>query len=101
MNKNQKVQGQVSLMDGAEALPRRSGDLVFHDSWEKRAFAIAVTLCEAGYYNWDDFRDRLITEIGASGESATNPILEQPGYYEHWLASLEQLLEEKVLSVSE
>ena len=45
------VKGEVSLMEGGDALPRKSGDLVFHDLWEKRAFAIALVLYESGYYD--------------------------------------------------
>lgn len=78
----------ISNMEGASALPRRSGEMVFHDAWERRAFALAVALCEQGHYRWDEFRDHLIAEIGAADAAF-------PGYYEHWLASLEKVLIEK------
>ena len=84
-------------MEGGDALPRKSGDLVFHDRWEKRAFAIAVALYENGYYDWEDFRSILISEINSSGETAADPNPERPGYYEHWLSSLEKLLLDKVI----
>lgn len=82
----------VAYMSGEHALPRRSGELVFHDEWERRAFAMAVHLCEQGHYPWETFRDRLIAEIQGSGESADTPDPGAPGYYEHWLASLEKVL---------
>ena len=56
MSSESEVRGEVSLMEGGGALPRKSGDLVFHDNWERRAFAIAIALYEKGYYDWDDFR---------------------------------------------
>ena len=31
---------------GLAALPRKSGELVFRDDWERRAFALAVSLSE-------------------------------------------------------
>lgn len=81
-------------MDGKAALPRRSGELVFHDDWERRAFAMAVALCEQGHYPWDQFREHLIAEIDAANESPEAPDPSAPGYYEHWLASLEKVLAE-------
>ena len=89
---------KISNMEGDTALPRKSGELVFHDAWERRAFALAVALCEQGQYQWDDFRDHLIAEIGAADATrADNPDAPFPGYYEHWLASLEKVLIEKGL----
>ncbi len=89
---------KISNMEGDAALPRQSGELVFHDAWERRAFALAVALCEQGQYQWDDFRDHLIAEIGAADTArADNPDAPFPGYYEHWLASLEKVLIEKGL----
>ena len=89
---------KISNMEGDAALPRKSGELVFHDAWERRAFALAVALCEQGQYQWDDFRDHLIAEIGAADKvHADNPDAPLSGYYEHWLASLEKVLIEKGL----
>jgi len=84
-------------MAGPEALPRRSGELVFHHDWERRAFALAVALCEQGQFAWDEFRAELIGAIAASGETAEAPDPGAPGYYEHWLASLERTLAAKGL----
>ena len=39
------------MMEGRDSLPRKS-DLVFHDEWEKRAFAMAIALYDSGYYQW-------------------------------------------------
>jgi nitrile hydratase accessory protein len=78
----------VADMEGDSALPRRSGELVFHDDWERRAFAMAVALCEQRHYPWESFRKHLIAEINAGATHAPDT----PGYYEHWLASLEKVL---------
>ena len=80
-------------MGGGNSLPRKSGDLVFHDEWE--TLAMAVALHESGCYQWEEFRSILISEINLSGETAANPRPEEPGYYEHWLSSLEKLLQKK------
>ena len=39
-----QVKAEISMMEGEDSLPRKSGDLVFHDQWEKRAFAMAIAL---------------------------------------------------------
>jgi nitrile hydratase accessory protein len=92
MSKQRHVDPAIAEMAGLSALPRKSGELVFHHDWERRAFALAVALCEQGHFAWDDFRKHLIGSIAASGESADHPDPEAPGYYEHWLAALERTL---------
>ena len=86
---------RIANMSGIEALPRKNGDLVFHNEWERRVFAMAVALCERGHYDWDEFREHLMAAIAATGETAENPNPDAPGYYEHWLASFEKILEDK------
>ena len=94
---------RIAEMSGATSLPRKSGELVFHDLWERQVFALAVALCEQGVYQWDDFRDRLIAEIAAAegGEGTADVRSPQPGYYEYWLAAFEKLLIEKGICTSE
>jgi nitrile hydratase accessory protein len=80
----------VAVMPGSAALPRKSGELVFHDDWERRAFAIAVSLSEQGYYEWSEFQQQLIRSVGEAEKD--NPLEPSRGYYESWLVSLERLL---------
>lgn len=92
-----ETQPEIAEMAGPSALPRKNGELVFHSDWERRAFAMAVALCEQGRFEWDEFREELIAAIAASGETAEAPNPAAPGYYEHWLASLERTLARKGL----
>jgi nitrile hydratase accessory protein len=85
----------VADMQGGHALPRRSGEVVFHSEWERRAFAMAVALHERGHFDWDEFRDHLVAEIAAVGETPESPDPQAPGYFEHWLASLEKVMADK------
>jgi nitrile hydratase subunit alpha len=85
---------RVADMDGATALPRTSGELVFHAPWEGEAFAMAVALCERGLYPWSDFQGHLIAAI-ATANSKQLPPETQPTYYEQWLTALEALLIDK------
>ena len=69
--------------------------MVFHDEWERRAFAIAVSLAEQGQFEWREFQQELIETISkAARDEPHNP---SRTYYESWLASLEALLRQKRL----
>ncbi len=85
----------IADMADSGALPRRNGEILFHDEWERRVFAMAVALCEQGLYGWDEFREHLIAAIAAGGETPEHPDPEAPGYFEHWLASFENVLAAK------
>lgn len=78
------------------SLPRSNGELVFDAPWQSRAFSVAVTLADSGLCAWEDFRARLIEEIGA-WERDHGPEAEGWDYYACWLAALERLLTERGL----
>lgn len=84
---------------GPAAPPRINGELVFEAPWEARAFGIAVSLHEQGLFAWDEFRERLIEEIGRWERAHPDVRTAEAGYryYERWLAALECLLSEKGL----
>ena len=75
---------------------RLDPDHVFSAPWEARAFAIALQLCESGHFTWDEFRDHLIAEVSASDRiRARDGTSDHGEYYDHFLRTLEKLLEEK------
>ena len=76
-------------MEGATALPRKNGELVFEQPWHGRAFGMAVALHGQGLFEWEDFRKRLIAEI-AEAEQSDAPF----EYYRYWLSALERILTE-------
>lgn len=71
-------------------MPRLNGELVFQAPWEGRAFGLAVSLYDAGRYEWPEFAERLSAEIAAEGEAGGPET-----YYERWIAALERLATEK------
>ncbi|MET9038254.1 nitrile hydratase accessory protein [Streptomyces mirabilis] len=80
-------------IDGTAAPPRANGELVFSEPWESRAFGMAVTLYEAGAFTWPQFQSALIARI-AAWENALDQ--DRPwSYYHHWLAALEDVLDER------
>ena len=78
---------EISSMEGAEALPRLNGELVFEEPWEGRAFGIAVALNNQRVYPWRDFREHLVTEISSDEGQGI-----QGRYYDQWLRAMESLL---------
>jgi nitrile hydratase accessory protein len=74
---------------------------VFSAPWEARAFAIALKLSESGLFTWDEFRDHLIAEVGASDRiRARDGTSDHGKYYEHFLRALEHLLAEKGIATT-
>ena len=69
-------------LDGPAAPPRRNGEPVFEAPWESRAFGMAVALNQRGAYAWDDFRERLVEQVGSEARP----------YYESWLSAFEALV---------
>lgn len=80
-------------VDGVAAPPRANGELLFAEPWQSRAFGMAVTLYEAGAFTWPRFQAALIARIGAWENAAD----QHPpwSYYDHWLAALEDVLDEQ------
>ena len=74
-------------VEGPAAPPRSNGELVFAEPWESRAFAMAVTLCEAGVFTWREFQGALIARIDRQNDTSTDWC-----YYEYWLGALEDVL---------
>lgn len=88
----------IADMTGPGALPRRSGEMVFHDDWERRAFALAVALHERGLFPWKDFQQALIASIREAESERPSADPGAPGYYELWLRSLERVLADRGLT---
>jgi nitrile hydratase accessory protein len=95
MTAERAARPDIAEMGGTSALPRKSGELVFHDEWERRAFAIAVSLAEQGEYDWSAFQQQLIDAVAVAERD--DPLRPSRGYYESWLAALERLLADKRL----
>jgi nitrile hydratase accessory protein len=94
----QRIAAEVS---GPSAIPRRNGEPLFEQPWESRIFGAAVVLCEQGLFEWDEFRERLIAEIGAAEAETAGSAHPPAAYYEHFLASLERVLVDKGICASE
>jgi nitrile hydratase accessory protein len=79
------------------APPMANGEVVFEAPWQGRAFGMARALAESGACSWDEFRAQLIRAIGEWDRSAAAAAGAEYEYWDHFLAALEALLEEKGL----
>jgi nitrile hydratase accessory protein len=75
-------------VDGPAAPPRQNGELVFAEPWEGRAFGLAMTLHATGAFEWETFRQELISAIAAAERRGPD---EPWSYYGCWLAALERV----------
>jgi nitrile hydratase accessory protein len=91
----------TSMMGCKDAPPRTNGELFVEDSWESRAFGIAIALAKKGCYEWEAFRQQLIASI-AEWESEHDLADPSWNYYQRWLLALERLaLESNVITPDE
>ena len=82
------------LLDAGLEPPMVNGEIAFEAPWQGRVFGMARVLQEQGYYTWDEFRAHLIAKIGDWDRSAGADEADY-FYYDHFLAALQALLEEK------
>lgn len=78
------------LLEGDAAPPMANGEVVFEAPWQSRVFGLARSLCELGYYSWDEFREQLIQAVGEADEQAFE-------YFDCFLQALTRLLRDKEL----
>ncbi|XOV90237.1 MAG: nitrile hydratase accessory protein [Pseudomonadota bacterium] len=80
-------------LEGQLAPPMVNGELTFDAPWEGRVFGMARALCEAGLFEWDEFRESLIDEIGNWEQAHQGH--EAYDYYERFSCALTNLLAQK------
>jgi nitrile hydratase accessory protein len=81
-----------------EQLPegfRQDNEAVFAEPWQAQAFALAVSLIEAGKIQWNEWAETLGDEIAHAAEHGIAG--DGSGYYELWLRALERLVTNKGL----
>lgn len=71
-------------------MPSDAEGPVFREPWEATAFAIAVSLSEAGLFEWREWVDTLAAEIKHAESEPDHD--NGSRYYEHWFSALEKIL---------
>lgn len=90
----------TSMLGAIDSPPRRNGSLHFDRDWEGRAFGLALALSKEGHYEWEAFRQELISAI-AKWERAHSCDDPSWDYYQQWLSAFERLLLECDLVTAE
>jgi nitrile hydratase accessory protein len=80
-------------------VPRDEDGPVFREPWEARAFAMALSLHEAGVFTWAEWAETLGAEIKRA-QAAGDPDTGET-YYSHWLATLERLVAAKNVATAD
>ena len=80
-------------MDGFGPVEREADEPIFHDEWERRAFALTVAMGFYGRWNIDASRH--------ARENREPLGYLRDSYYERWLYGLETLLEQNGLVTRE
>jgi nitrile hydratase accessory protein len=80
-------------------VPRDEDGPVFREPWEARAFAMALSLHEAGIFTWSEWVEALGAEIKRA-QAAGDPDTGET-YYQHWLATLERLVAAKGVATAD
>jgi nitrile hydratase subunit beta len=74
-------------MHGIGPVVAEANEPPFHHEWERRVFALFVSVFGGGHYNVDEFR-HAIEQMDPAHYLGSS-------YYEHWLHAIETLLIEK------
>ncbi len=70
-------------------VPGLEDEPVFEEPWQAQAFAMVVALHQNGAFTWDEWAATLSAEIHGPTKRP---------YYDHWLAALEKIVEQKRLT---
>ncbi len=80
-------------MHGFGPVQKEEEERVFHAPWERRVFGLSFSVLSQGLANLDEFRHAI---------ERMDPVhYLSSSYYEHWLAALETLLQEKGILTAE
>lgn len=85
------------VLAGAAAPPSANGELTFEAPWQARLFGMAVSLSNAGLFDWDEFRARLIKAVGEW--DAATPAGNTYDYYAQFEIALLAVLKDKGLDL--
>lgn len=84
-------------LDEIANLPREGDEPVFCAPWAARAFAMTVSLSQAGYLTWVEWAAVFSAELQQSEHATPAKAAATHYYYECWVTALEKLLTRKGL----
>ena len=84
-------------LDEIPNLPREGDEAVFCAPWAARAFAMTVSLSQAGHLTWAEWAAAFSAELQQSERATPAKTLAAHYYSECWVKALEKLLTRKGL----
>lgn len=85
--------GEAAALAHLPEIPRDAEGPVFAEPWQAQVFAMTLALHQGGLFSWPEWAEHLGAAI-ARAQAAGDPDLGD-SYYQHWLAALEALIQEK------
>lgn len=80
-------------LDDLPNLPRDTDGPVFEEPWQAQAFALTLSLHQAGLFAWSEWAEQLSQTL-AEARQAGDPDRGDT-YYQHWLTALERIILKK------
>jgi nitrile hydratase accessory protein len=53
----------TQMLGQPDSPPRSDGKLYFSEEWQRKIFGMALALSKEGHFEWEDFRQKLISSI--------------------------------------
>jgi nitrile hydratase accessory protein len=83
----------TQMLGQPDSPPRIEGKLFFKEKWQRTVFGMALALSKEGHFEWEDFRQNLITTIAAWEKDACGGETTWD-YYERYTMALIAILEQ-------
>lgn len=85
-----------SMLGQKDSPPRSQGRLQFTQEWQRSLYGLALALSKAGHFEWEAFRQNLISSISAWEQLSCE---NQPpwDYYDRYLEALIKVLKDHAL----
>jgi len=83
----------TQMLGHPDSPPRKDGKLFFHEEWQRIVFGMALALSKQGHFEWEDFRQNLMSSI-ADWEHEACDGNTRWDYYERYTMALIAMLEQ-------
>jgi nitrile hydratase accessory protein len=83
----------TQMLGQPDSPPRSEGKLFFSEKWQRTVFGMALALSKEGHFEWEDFRQQLMSAI-ATWEKEACAGDRTWDYYEHYTIALIAILEQ-------
>ena len=85
----------TQMLGQPDSPPRSEGKLFFSDAWQRTVFGMALALSKQGHFEWEDFRQNLISSIAAwEKDACACDGKARWDYYERYTMALIAILEQ-------